>query len=137
MKNYNLPAPTAASAGPVKPRTPRLRSLWLIEYWKRHTNQKNPPPCEVLRSEGFFVYLVASRRKNIAPHRVDLEQYNFNGACDCEDFQIRREPVVSRSMVPGDDTRCHHIKQSMKHFYRIAIRTLSRQHGILRGKVDA
>lgn len=61
---------------------------------------------------------------------VELDSYGFNGECQCKDFAVRLEPIVSRGIEPlsalagglveerpgkrpEDALRCHHIIDAM------------------------
>jgi len=42
-------------------------------------------------------------------HRVDLMEYDGNGACGCEDFEFRVRPVLEEGAAPGVTLECRHI----------------------------
>lgn len=66
---------------------------------------------EVTPVEGMrWTFHVRSRsRPTQKPWVVDLEAYNWSGACDCEDFHFSREPDLKAGAKAGDDYRCYHI----------------------------
>lgn len=66
---------------------------------------------EVTPIEGErWSFHVHSRSRPGLRHRVDLEAYNWNGACDCEDFNFNREPDLRRGAAAHDDWRCYHLR---------------------------
>jgi hypothetical protein len=44
------------------------------------------------------------------PHLVDLQEYNLNGFCSCQDFEFRRQPKLPADADNPDATRCRHIR---------------------------
>ena len=55
---------------------------------------------------------VRSRSRPRLEHRVELEPYNFNGACSCESFEFHMEGVLKRGErdSTGNRYRCPHIQ---------------------------
>lgn len=49
-------------------------------------------------------------------HRVDLEEYRFNGACSCENFQMRLARTLEDGAFPAAHLQCDHIKRAEKWF---------------------
>ena len=68
----------------------------------------------VYRQENILRYLVDSRKRVGVQHCVELDLYDGNGGCTCEDFTFRLEPILRAGAVPndfeGDALRCDHIK---------------------------
>lgn len=48
------------------------------------------------------------------PFLVDLDEYNGNGWCGCEDFEFRRQPLLERGAEPGTE-RCKHIECALRY----------------------
>lgn len=57
---------------------------------------------------------VQSRREPDRFYLVDLTDYDGNGQCACENFQIRLRPDIENANVTP--LRCHHIDAARKHF---------------------
>jgi hypothetical protein len=57
-------------------------------------------------------YHVTSRSRTGVEHVVDLELYDGNGACSCENFTYRLEPALKAGAKPGDSWRCRHIREA-------------------------
>lgn len=71
------------------------------------------PILTLLRINGEALRFHVLSRTNLAVrYLVDLESFNFNGECGCEDFEFRHAPVLCRQVkpVPSDRTRCYHIR---------------------------
>jgi hypothetical protein len=45
-------------------------------------------------------YFVPSRTPGAPPYVVELDAYDGNGTCQCKDFAIRFEPLLSRGFTP-------------------------------------
>lgn len=72
--------------------------------------------AEIKPEEGsWVVYFVHSRTRASIYWRVDLEAYDWNGACDCEHFKFHCEPNLVRGAKASDDFRCYHIKMARSH----------------------
>ena len=52
---------------------------------------------------------VASRTRAGRRHFVDLQAMEWNGVCDCEDFQCNRVKAIKRKGLRKTATRCWHI----------------------------
>lgn len=65
--------------------------------------------CKPVSGERWIFEIKSRSRPTQKPWRVDLEAYNWNGACDCEDFRFSREKDLTLGAKPGDDYRCYHI----------------------------
>lgn len=65
--------------------------------------------CKPVEGERWIFEIKSRSRPTQKPWRVDLEAYNWNGACDCEDFRMSREKDLTLGAKPGDDYRCYHI----------------------------
>lgn len=64
---------------------------------------------QVTPHEGLFRYWVRSESRDME-YLVDLTGYNGNGWCGCENFAIKREPLLVRGAKPkSDELRCKHI----------------------------
>lgn len=76
-------------------------------------------------------------------HVVELDSFNGNGECTCEDFNMRFRPLLSRRVTPEqalqaglvkqrtnqraeDVLRCKHIISAQKQFACAAIKSLSK-----------
>ena len=58
-----------------------------------------------------FRFHVRSRTRGIQ-HLVDLEEYEWNGACSCEHFTLRFRRQLEDGAAPGNSRRCDHIKRA-------------------------
>ena len=47
---------------------------------------------------------------------VDLEEFEFNGQCSCEDFDYRMRPQLEEGAKPNPALRCWHLEVA-RHFY--------------------
>lgn len=52
-------------------------------------------------------------RSEPTPHRINLCDYNFNGACDCAHFKFNCEPKLCRGWDPALSLQCWHIKRAV------------------------
>ncbi len=72
---------------------------------------------EVTPIEGeTFTFMVSSRSRPSAPHRVEIDAYGFNGACSCESHKFRNEPKLCRGAKAEDALRCVHIRRARSYF---------------------
>lgn len=56
-------------------------------------------------------WLVQSNSQPGVPVFVDMDEYDGNGWCACEDFQFRKQPQLEASVRASDGTlQCRHIK---------------------------
>ena len=69
----------------------------------------------VSENGDFLVFYVASSRPEIEPHRVDLQRYNGNGSCDCENFQYKKRPLLEKRAMPAEILECKHIKRAKRY----------------------
>lgn len=60
---------------------------------------------EPIEGEPFRVYVQSSSRRGIK-FLVDLDEFDFNGMCSCEDFSLRRVVEVRE----GKKSECKHIR---------------------------
>jgi len=60
---------------------------------------------EPIVGEAFRVYVQSSSRRGIK-FLVDLDEFDFNGMCSCEDFSLRRVIDVRA----GKKSECKHIR---------------------------
>jgi hypothetical protein len=85
------------------------------------------PPAEALKYvreiEGEPLrLLVPSRTHRNAEYLVDLEEYDFNGACVCQDFEMRHQPLLVRGAKPDNQMRCWHILIARTYFLNRELR---------------
>ena len=83
-----------------------------------------PVPGEPLR------YHVASRSRIGMRLLVDLQECGFNGACSCEDFEMRHLPGLKRDRTekrPRRKRRCWHIKQALYYHAELYARMIARE----------
>lgn len=65
----------------------------------------------------YFTYYVHSRSRPGEKWRVELEPFNWNGSCTCENFMFAHAPDLSRGVKPdGDSHRCYHIMAARSYF---------------------
>ncbi len=70
-----------------------------------------------------FTFRVRSSQDGTFPYTVDLDSYDCNGACDCPDFKIRKEPLLARGVKL--QLRCKHIRRAVAWFGEWSLRILS------------
>jgi hypothetical protein len=74
----------------------------------------------VQRQDNILRYLVDSRTRVGVQHVVELDHYDGNGGCTCEDFSFRLEPMLKKGAVVPPDAkdpdalRCEHIKAARR-----------------------
>ena len=73
------------------------------------------PKIQPIAGELFRFYVPSLSEPNY-PRTVDLEDYQFNGACDCQRFKFNCEPKLSRGAAPEDKLRCRHLKDARSFF---------------------
>jgi hypothetical protein len=71
----------------------------------------------VEETSDFLVFLVASSRPEIEPHRVDLQTYCGNGSCTCEHFKFKLSKFLIRRAMPDETLECRHIKRAKRYLY--------------------
>lgn len=62
-------------------------------------------------------------------HKVDIANWNQNGECSCEYFQIKLAPVLSRLPLPDQGAglhRCHHIRAAREFALDVSLRAHER-----------
>lgn len=69
----------------------------------------------VAEHPDFLVFLVESRTEGVLPHRVDLQRYNANGFCDCDNFKYKMNPALADGAMPQPALECWHIKQAKRY----------------------
>lgn len=57
-----------------------------------------------------FRFLVPSFTDRKKFHLIDLELWDGNGECMCENFQFRIRPQLARGEAPGNWSQCSHIR---------------------------
>lgn len=57
-------------------------------------------------------YVVDSHSRTGVQHAVELEHYNGNGSCTCENFSFALERHLRGGAKPCDKLRCRHIKEA-------------------------
>jgi hypothetical protein len=82
---------------------------------KKAPKVKPVPQVEPIEGEMFRFHALSISKPNF-PHLVDLENYQWNGECDCEAFGFRHAPKLSRGAGPSDGKRCSHIKACRSYF---------------------
>lgn len=65
----------------------------------------------VHRSEDFGVFICDSLTDDVATYRVDMEEYQGNGECDCWNFRSVCKPHLDRGAFPAPHLQCKHIKR--------------------------
>lgn len=94
-------------------KTPESALAWLNGWVK-------PIQGEPLR------FMVDSRRPSVPAYLVDLEEHGFNGACHCEHFRFRLEPLLLRGSAASPALRCWHIKIAREMFLEGQLRLMSK-----------
>ena len=64
----------------------------------------------------FLCFNVESRSKPQFPREVDMEDFKFNGSCNCEKFDYACHSLLSKGANPADHLRCAHIKAARSYF---------------------
>lgn len=77
---------------------------------------------EPIPGEAFRVYVQSSSRREIK-FLVDLDEFNFNGMCSCEDFSLRR---VSDARE-GKRSECKHIRIAKDWWADMMMRRIKKQ----------
>jgi hypothetical protein len=87
-------------------------------------------PFDPLMQQGeFLVFTIHSRSRPRNPHRVDLEAFDGNGACDCEHFVFKLAPELKHGAEPSERYECWHIRQAKRKFCCMMIRALVNVRG--------
>ena len=91
---------------------------------------------------GTLRYVCDSHHRRGVKHLVELDAYNFNGQCSCENFTIKLEPLLKKGYTPAravaekkvklknkerpqDALRCDHIVDAFMQFAEDAARHIS------------
>lgn len=93
-----------------------------------------PSGVEPIAGEPLRFFVASSSRLNVK-HLVDLEECGFNGACGCENFQMKCLPELRRDRRENRARklrRCQHIRRAFQFYGEFMARLLSRH---LRGPV--
>lgn len=86
-----------------------------------------PSPGELL------VYYVRSKSRPTHEHRVDLDSYNMNGECGCENFEFNmRGPLEAGQR--GSKYQCRHIIDALKFFAKEMLERISRERRRMRAE---
>lgn len=85
--------------------------------------------AEVQVYDGPLRFLVRSRKRPEVKHLVQLDAYNFNGACGCENFCNPILRKLREGAPPSDDTRCYHIKAARERLLDRFLREVSSHQG--------
>jgi len=65
------------------------------------------------RQDHLLRYEVTSHTRREVTHIVELDKFDGNGACTCEHFTYRLEPLLKAGAKPqGESLRCHHITEA-------------------------
>ena len=87
----------------------------------------------VTPQESVLRALVQSASEPDSPHLTDLEEYDGNGQCSCEDFQKRKQPFLERldARVPAPlfAYECVHIAAHKEWLYRETLCAVKTQLG--------
>jgi hypothetical protein len=67
-------------------------------------------------------FLVHSRTAELKQYLVDLEEFDFNGQCGCDNFEYRFQPMLKKGAPASDQLRCWHIRQSRQFFLELTLR---------------
>jgi hypothetical protein len=74
------------------------------------------------RQDNILRYVVDSRTRTGVTHVVELDLYDGNGGCTCENFAFEKAPMLKRGVVAknsdddseADSLRCAHIKAARR-----------------------
>jgi len=75
-----------------------------------------------IQGEPFRLYVQSSSREGIQ-FLVELDAFDFNGQCSCEDFALRRIPDV-RS---GKQSRCKHLRVAIDWWAEMMMRRIKQE----------
>jgi len=83
----------------------------------------SPIPCEPLR------FHVRSRTRSQV-WLVDLEEYGFNGKCDCENFRFVHLPRLREDKEKGVKKwrRCYHIQRAFEFYGALHSRLMAQEY---------
>lgn len=77
---------------------------------------------EPIPGEAFRLYVQSSSRRGIK-FLVDLDEFDFNGMCSCEDFSLRRVVEVR----DGKKSECKHIRIAKDWWAEMMMRRIKQQ----------
>lgn len=83
--------------------------------------------AEVQVYDGPLRFLVRSRKRDGVKHLVQLDAYNYNGACGCENFCNPLLRKLREGALPSDETRCYHIRRVREVLMDKFLREVSRR----------
>ena len=61
-------------------------------------------------------FMVDSHTTEDVEYLVEINCYDWNGACACPHFTFRLEPLMKAGAKPSNATRCHHILEARDQF---------------------
>lgn len=82
-------------------------------------------PLKVTHVEALRFHVESRGKKTAEVYLVDLQEFDGNGQCGCENFQFRLNPKLDRGDLISADTRCHHIKAARDWFLDRQIETIN------------
>lgn len=74
-----------------------------------------------------YTYDVRSRSRIVRWHRVNIREHNWAGWCNCEAYDFKYGPKLSRGAPPIDNNRCSHIKRARAYFLDVWLPQLDEQ----------
>lgn len=101
-----------AHNGPIKVKPAPLKLVDALKLVR-------PIPGEPMRM------YIPSRSDSKMCYLVDLEEYDFNGACSCQDFQFNREKLLKNGATPNGETKCWHLKVGRESFLEKCLRMVA------------
>jgi hypothetical protein len=79
----------------------------------------------VRRYDSNLRYFVRSRSRPEVEHLVELDKWDGNGACMCENFRFDRLRRLKAGATPCEHTRCWHIERAREWLVDKLIRQLA------------
>ena len=76
----------------------------------------------------WFRFFIRSDTRHHVWHLVDLESFDFNGACGCEAFMFRFAPDLERGKRDNEMTgiyQCKHIQRAQLFFARVMVKEMA------------
>lgn len=70
---------------------------------------------EVKKHADCLVYEVGSDSRPGHWHRVDLSMWSGFGACSCEHFEFKINPLLKGGIVPTQEMECRHIRAARRY----------------------
>jgi hypothetical protein len=87
-----------------------------------------PAPLSVTPIAGeIFRMRVESRSRPGQTHFVDLEEYGWNGQCDCERFRYSFEASLCAGQPACEAFRCAHIRRARSWFLDEVLPKIAKQ----------